>query len=174
MTPRAPQAEGLNPTDLLDPTTVAVEITAIKGQMALLNQQVSQALSNVGSTLTAMQGDLREVQKDVREVMSQQHALADHSTGLERLGAAIEKFTHENEAWRRSHEGENRGVADRVTFWRGAVFVLTLLGGVVSTAVVYIVQDGFARDAAERARLERLIERNEADIRELQQARAVK
>lgn len=184
MTPHRPAEAAPHRTDFSNPAEVAVEVTEVRGQLALLSQQVSAGLSNVSSQLAAMQGDLRDVQKDLKGVSQAQHALGEHSTGLERLALAIENQTKENVAWRRTHEAENRVVADRVTLWRGVVIGCVALGGMLTTAGIYFVQDGFNRSASERARieashaadinrLERVIERNQADIRELQQTRKV-
>lgn len=165
-------------TDFANPAEVAVEVTEVKGQMALLAQQVSTGLSNVISQLSAVQGELRELQKG-------QHDIQAHSTGLERLATVLERHIDANQAWQRAHAIENQQVADRVTFWRGMVIGVVALGGLLTTAGIYFVQDGRAQDAAERVRLEaqhaadvsrieRVIERNQADIRELQQGRTVR
>jgi hypothetical protein len=183
MTPARP-AEA-NKTDFANPAEVAVEVTEIKGQVALLAQQVSTGLSNVSSQLGSLQGDVRDVQKGLQLVANQQHDIQAHSTGLDRLAKAIEAHVAASQEWQRTHVAENQAVADQVKGWRGMVIGFGIAASLLSAAAIYIVQDGFARDAAERARieaihvsdtnrLERVIERNQADIRELQQARAVK
>lgn len=171
-------------TDFTNPAEVAVEVTEVRGQLALLSQQVSAGLSNVSSQLSALQGEHRETQKEIRDVSSQLHGMREQSTGLARLAQSIADQTAENVAWRKTHEVENRDVADRVTLWRGILIGVVFLGGLLTTAGIYFVQDGFSRSAQERARiealhlsdinrLERIIERNQNDIRELQQARKV-
>lgn len=182
MTPRAPGEA--HKTDFSNPAEVAVEVTEVKGQLALLSQQVSAGLSNVSTQLGALQGDVRDVQKGLQLVANQQHDIQAHSTGLDRLARAIEAHVTASQEWQRAHVAENQAVADQVKGWRGMVIGFGLAAGLLSAAAIYIVQDGFSRAAAEMARveaahvsdtnrLERIIERNQADIRELQQARAV-
>jgi hypothetical protein len=170
--------------DLLDPVQVALEITQLRGEQAGLTQQLNQAIGNMGGTLQAVQGELRAMQTGQQAISDQLFEFRQHSTGLERLGAEIREAVRENMDWRKAHALENDGVADNVTFWRGMVVGIAAVFTLLTGAVIFIVQDGFAQGATERARierqhqsdidrLERTIDRQGSDIRQLEEQRGV-
>lgn len=140
--------------DMSDPLQVAVKVTTVEGALALLAQQVSQGLGNVQSQLSALQADSRDNGKQIAAIVSSQHEVQAHSQGLERLSAAIERSTEENVQWRRTHEAENRGVADAVTTAKGALKLIAWSGVFIIGLVVFTVQMQFESAGRDRLRIE--------------------
>lgn len=130
--------------DLRDPTVVAVEVTTIKGDVALLASQVSTGLGNVVSQLAALQGEFREQGRLLRSVESAQHDMQAHSTAVERLAGSIDRSTAENLSWRKAHEADNKTVGDRVTVFKGAMIGFGLLGATVMTIAGLWINAEFA------------------------------
>lgn len=168
--------------DLRDPTVVAVEVTSIKGQMALLGQQVSQGLSNVSSQLSALQGDVREIERTVEKVATQQHELQTHSEGLQRAFTAIERLASRFDHWVEVHETENQLVADKVTghstgvrlVWIGLGVVATLAWAYVESRLGRIgdrLTDHITSGADAKAGIERRLDRAESEIGQLKTTR---
>lgn len=143
--------------DLSDPMQVAVKVTAMEGALALLGQQVSQGLANVQSQLSALQGETRENTRQLALVAQAQAEFQAHSSGLDRLSAAIEKSTAENLKWREKHEMENREVADSVTSARGVTRFIAWVGVFIVGLVVFTVQMQFDGAAKDRMRIERSV-----------------
>lgn len=171
--------------NLGDPLQVAVKVTSIEGQLAMLQQQVSTGLTNVSSQLSALQGEQRDMGKSLREVAITQHDMQAHSEGLERLARAIDRNSAEFASWREKHEGENRGVSDRVTTFRGMMIGFGIVATLLASAVIYNVQSGFNRQderfndhvktgADTRATLEQRITRNEQAIEALKQTKGAR
>ena len=171
-----------SPIDLRDPTTVAVEVTTIKGQMALLGQQVSQGLSNVSSQLSALQGDVREIERTVEKVATQQHELQTHSEGLQRAFTAIERVSSRMDHWIEVHENENQVVADKVNSHSTGVRLVWIgLGVVAALAWAYVesqlgrigdrMTDHVTSGSEAKASIERRLDRTEAAIEELKATR---
>ncbi len=171
--------------DLSDPLQVAVEVTQIKGSLALLTQHVSTGISNMSSQLASVQAEQRDQGKALREVATAQHDMQNHSDGLERLAKAIEHHGTEFSSWRKDHEFENKCVSDRVTSFKGVLVGFGVLASLLSGAVVYIVQQGFTRSderlaahidrsTEEKAAVERRALAMEVEIRELKEMRGLK
>lgn len=171
--------------DLSDPMQMAVKVTAVEGTLALLQQQVSAGLGNVSSQLSSLQGELREVSKVTSEVARHQQAMESHSEGLNRAFGAIERYANEFAGWRERHESENKGVSNSVTTFRGVLIGFGVLASLVVAGVVWVVSEGFQREAEERAKLEakhdidvsKLERRTDvlgADVRELRETRGLK
>lgn len=134
MSPTTPKASH---RDLTDPTQLAVEVTEVKGTLALLQQQVSGGLSNVSSQLASVQGDMRDMGKQLGALALAQADFTSHSSGLDRLAKAIEKSTVENSEWRKAHELTNQQTADKVTAFDGAIRALRWMVGIVVTLAVF-------------------------------------
>lgn len=164
--------------DLRDPTVVAVEVTSIKGQMALLGQQVSQGLSNVSSQLAALQGDVREIERTVEKVATQQHELQTHSEGLQRAFTAIERVSTRMDHWIEVHENENQVIADKVTghstgvrlVWLGLCAMSALAWAYVESRLGRIgdrLTDHITSGTEAKAGIERRLDRAESEIGQL-------
>lgn len=169
-----------------------LEMHELHGEFRLMSQRLDSSIINMTGSLQALQGDMRAVQERLLQVSTQQHDIQSHSTGLERLASAIEKQNAENTAWRLGHAAENQKVADQVSHWRGWFAGAGAVIFLLASAVVYIVQTGFGRvdeqfaaATSERLRmernkdsdvqrLERLIDQQKADIREIQQMGRIK
>jgi ABC-type transporter Mla subunit MlaD len=123
--------------DLRDPTAVALEITAIKGQVELLAEKISQGLNSLAQQVNSLQGDLRDHSRILRGVQTAQHDMQTHSQGLERLAQAIERQSSDFAGWRDRHEADNRTVADRVTTFRGVLVAALALATVIAGVLVY-------------------------------------
>lgn len=171
--------------NLGDPLQVAVKVTAIEGQLAMLQQQVSGGLTNVSTQLAALQGEQRDMSKSLREVAITQHDMQAHSEGLERLARAIDRNSAEFSAWREKHEGENTKVSERVTTFKGMMVGFGIIASVLAAAMVYIVQSGFERQdenlrshiqtgADSKNELIMRITRNEKEIEKLREMRGVR
>lgn len=138
--------------DLRDPALVAIEMTAIKGEFALLSSQVSQGIGNLTSQVSAIQGEFREHGRVLRSVESAQLEMQAHSNAVDRLARAIEAGTAENMRWRKDHEGENRVVADRVTTFRGIMLGVTILAGAAFTIAMNWITAEFSNVRGEATR----------------------
>jgi hypothetical protein len=106
---------GSHARDMSDPLQLAVEVTEVKGTLAVLTQQVSTGLGNVSSQIASVQAEQRDQGRALQEVLTAQHDMQSHSEGLERLARAIDRNSAEFAAWREKHEGDNARVSDRVT-----------------------------------------------------------
>ena len=177
-----PNSQPQQPPDLRDPTVVAVEVTSIKGQMALLGQQVQQAMQNVSSQLAALQGDVRDIERTVEKVATQQHELQTHSDGLARAFAAIERLSGRMDHWIDVHESENKGVSDKVNSHATGVRVVWVVFGIVATLAAALMQakfdavtgkiDQHVIDSQEaRHRVEQHVRDNRAEIEKLKATR---
>lgn len=173
---------GKDNIDLRDPTAVAVEVTAVKGQMALLAQQVSSGLSNVSSQLSALQGEVRDQGKTLKCVESGQHDMQSHSKGLDRLALAIERNSAEFGGWRDRHEADNKGVSDRVTTFRGVLIGVVAVIAVAAGAIAMNQEIRFKRAderldvhiatvAEGKAIIERRMDRADTEIEKLKSTR---
>jgi hypothetical protein len=167
MSPRQPGAQEAPPLgsagpghhlDLRDPVNVAVKVTGLEGQVALMQQALSTGLSNVTSTLSAVQGEQQDLRREMARILESLHALKEHGSGLERLAQQIKDAGDGFNDWRREHEKDNQAVLERVNVWRGVIIGVCILAGSLAASVIYIVQDGFSDARAEQARLEHRIE----------------
>jgi hypothetical protein len=140
--------------NLADPLQVAVEVTELKGTMAMFQQQLSTGLNNNTSMLGSLQAEVRELSKVTGQVATLLAAMESHSAGLGRAFDAINAGASSLNAWREKHEAENRQTADQVTTWRGVVLGIGLFGALLLSAAIYIVQKGFADAAIDRDRIE--------------------
>ncbi len=131
--------------DLSDPLQVAVEVTTVKGTLALLQQQVSIGLTNLSSQMAAIQAEQHASTKVIAEVARQQQAMETQSEGLSRAFIAIERVADEFARWREPHELANRNVADRMTTFQGVLIGFGLLAATVVGLAALSVQQGFRR-----------------------------
>jgi hypothetical protein len=150
-----------------DPTQLAVDVAGIKGTLALFQQQLSQGMQNNTSALGALQADVRELGKAQAQVASLLTAMESHSQGLGRAFTQIGEVARGFHDWREAHETKNERTADTVTTWRGVIIGLGLIGTLLCTSLVYIVESRFAQGQADRIRLEVQLERSvrETDAR---------
>ena len=170
MTPgRTPPAVGGMPNhgprpNLADPLQVAVEVTELKGTMAMFQQQLSTGLNNNTSMLGSLQSEVRELSKVTGQVATLLSAMESHSAGLGRAFDAINAGAASLNAWREKHEAENTITAEQVTTWRGIVLGMGLFGAMLLSAAIYIVQKGFADGASDRQRLETVLDNLARDV----------
>lgn len=168
--------------NLGDPLQMAVEVTQIKGTLALMQREVSSGMQTVSSQLAALQGEMRDLGKVTGEVSKQQQAMESHSEGLARAFAEITRLANDNATWRERHERENRDVADKVTTFRGVLLGFGLLAMLTVSMAVWAVNDGFHREQQARAVLEakhdreirtatEMIQENRKQVREIQDTR---
>lgn len=135
----------------MDPVQVALEVTQLRGEQASLTQQLNTAISTMGGSLQALQGDFRELRDGQTQIVSKLHQLSDHSSGLERLGKAIEDFVADSLRWRKDHERDDKSIADRVNLWRGIFIGFGLLATLLVTFGAFYINNEFNRAAEERA-----------------------
>lgn len=133
------------PIDMADPLQVAVKVTSIEGSLAVLTQQVSTGLGNLSSQVAAVQAEQRDQGKSLRDVAVTQRDMQGHSEGLERLARSMDRYSAEFASWRDKHEAENKGVAERVTTFKGVIIGFGILATVLASAMGYIVRTGFQR-----------------------------
>lgn len=107
--------------DLSDPLSVAVEITAIKGSLKLLQEQISTGLRNIVKTIDAIQLEQRQTTSIMNEVSRHQQSMEATSQGLNRAFLAIERLTSEFSGWRQAHEEANDETSEAVTGFKGAL-----------------------------------------------------
>lgn len=171
--------------NLSDPLQVAVEVTEVKGTLAMLQSQVSTGMGNVSTQLAALQGDVRELSKVTSEVARHQQAMEAHSEGLNRAFVSIERLANEFSGWRKEHEEDNCVVADRVTTFKGVLIGFGLLGSLVVGMATWGVMSVIERadenlaayqrsQQAEMLRLQTQLERAQAELRELREARTLR
>lgn len=129
--------------DLLDPAVVAIEVTTVKGELALLSSRLTTGLDNVSSSLAALQTEFREHGRLLKSVETSQHDLQQHSQGLERVGNALERHIVESFDYRKTHESANQRVADQVNRFSGIVAGFGLLGAVVVTVAILWINAEF-------------------------------
>lgn len=128
---------------------------------------VEQALQAIGATREAVRGLEQSMTKLVelneRQIVMQNQA-AEQGRALERAFNTMREDRARVEAWIQRHEEENRRTADSVTWFRGWVIGLGLVGGVVLGMVAYVfnasVTDTRAARIAEDASLSRRIDAN--------------
>lgn len=156
----------------------------MKGEMALLNQRLDSSIQAMTSTLSAVQGEFIGIKERLDAVAQHQADFAHHSSGLERLGTALEKLVQDNERRWERHERENKVVSDRVTGHSTGIKVSWALFGVIAAVLAALNQsqigrvdermnDHLSNGAQTRTAYEQRFLRNEADIRLMQQQRGV-
>lgn len=130
--------------DLSDPLQVAVEVTEIKGSLALMKEQLSTGLGSLSKAIDSLQNEQRQTTKIMIEVSRHQQAMEATSEGLSRAFNAIEKLANEFSGWRTAHEKKNDETDDHVTAFRGSlrgvgwtIGLITLLGGAVISLALY-------------------------------------
>lgn len=171
--------------NLGDPLQVAVEVTEVKGTLAMLQSQVSSGIGNVASQLAALHGEVRELGKVTAEVARHQQAMEAHSEGLNRAFVSIERLANEFSGWRKDHEEENSFVADRVTTFKGVLIGFGLLGSLVVGMATWGVMSVIERadqnlavyqrsQQAEMQRVHTQLERAQAELQELRESRALR
>jgi hypothetical protein len=161
-----------------------LEFSTIKGEMALLNQRLESSIQGLNSTMQAVQGEFIGIKERLDAVAQHQADFAHHSSGLERLGTALEKLVADNERRWERHERDNKVVADRVTghstgikvSWALFGVIAAVLGALANSQISRVderMNDHLAIGAQTRAAYEQRFLRNEQDIRLLQQQRSV-
>lgn len=118
-----------------DVAILAVRQAEQAGELAVLGQQVGLGLANLTSGLQSLQDDLRNLTRTQTENGALLHELRERSTGLDRLGAAIEK----GETIRGTQDGRLSALERQFAHWRGFVVGVTLCGSVALAAVTTFV-----------------------------------
>lgn len=159
MTPSRGQPAGVDlgahaQVDLTDPKQLAIEVVGMRGTLALFQQQLSTGLGNNTSALSALQGDVRDLRNATSQVATLLQAMETHSQGLNRAFSEIHAIAREWHDWRKDHEAKNQGTSDAVTTWRGVVIGMGLVGTLLVSAAIYIVESRFASAQLDRSRIE--------------------
>lgn len=123
------------PTETFDPTALAVALTKLQGDQAVLQRDVQVSIQNLTSSTHAVQAEVRHMGEQLAELARLQQQQVSHSEGLDRAFKAIEKLTGRMDVWIEKHEGENRTTADCVTAFRGGLAATRWVVGVVGTLV---------------------------------------
>ena len=131
-----------------DPIQMAMEVTALKGQ-------VQSGFNGINATLERLEKDQREVRQTMVDLVRHQATMESHSEGLGRAFKAIENHTSEFAKWRISHEAENDAVSERVVMFKGSlkgaavlVGVIVMLCGALVSSIIY----GYRIELASQAR----------------------
>ncbi len=160
--------------DLRDPMQVGVRVLELDGNVALLQQQVSQSLGNVSSQLSSLQGEVRAISRRVGEVVEAQHGFQSHSSGLERVAASIENHVREFGEWRKEHEKQNQMTADTINEARGGLRTFVKVSVIVGALIVFTVQLQFQYAAEQLSRAELRINEKADEMKEGRRADATR
>lgn len=161
-----------------------LEFSQLKGEQALMSQRLDSSIAAMTSHLQALQGDMSLVKDRLEQVVHHQGEFSHHSSGLERLGRLLDKLENDSQRRWEAHERDNKTVADKVTShstgirvsW--ALFtvigaVLTMLANVQIDRIDQRMLDHVSSGNETKRSYESRFDRDEADIRLLQDQRGV-
>jgi hypothetical protein len=163
----------------MDADAVHHQMLELKGEYQLLNQRLDSSISAMTSHLSALQGDMQAVRGKLDALSHAQTEFRDHSSGLDRVNKALEKFIEASERRWAAHEGENRIVADLVNSHRTGIkiswgvfgFFVLVLGALGNTQIRRVderMADHLRAGEDTKRAIEARFQRNEADIRQQQ------
>lgn len=155
--------------------TFAVELADLKGDIRVLNSQITEGMGGMRVQLEAVSKQVSAMSKLTEEVARHQMAMESQGAGLERAFAAIEQQRMDFAEWREAHVKDNNFVARSVTRAQGAVVGFALLLGVACTVLGILANQWMARTADDiktnRTSIQRVDHDHDARLDAIERAR---